>query len=254
MCNLEKWTERAPGARASHTSKYEGLRRFCTAFYQAHFSVSFQIRLFLSPRPTLVIGSFQQASSRDTKNLYVFLQEHRDALRMTESEWKRTIKSPHYMTLRNLNSRHDCMVAYPIMQEFLSAHCRTCQRPKHWPPPVESCALTRLSEVGETSRTQLRGLPARDKGRPTISKQGASNLSPTWPDLDCKNVSNMMLVKPCASQDYVCIQRRSKCLMSHCTRRRLLHICVKSARALPSSSSCSSTTIIGIVAALGLVN
>lgn len=61
-----------------------------------------------------------------------------------------------------------------------------------------------LSEVGETSRTQWRELPARAKGRPTISKQGASNLSrlDVWNPIFLrlvlktlrKNVSNVMLV------------------------------------------------------------
>lgn len=78
-----------------------------------------------------------------------------------------------------------------------------------------------------------------------------------WPDLDSKNVSNLMLKSSWAPQDRVSIQRRSKCFMSrylaeHITGTHVSSICHKSASPpphthLPLRSSCSIKRIISVV-------
>lgn len=75
-----------------------------------------------------------------------------------------------------------------------------------------------------------------------------------WPDLDSKNVSNLMLKSSWAPQDRVSIQRRSKCFMSrylaeHITGTHVSSICHKSASPLSPPPS-THTSHSGVAAVL----
>lgn len=64
------------------------------------------------------------------------------------------------MSLRNLNSRHHCVVAYPIMQDFLSADTHIAIHPTTVPDPAQSldCEADMNGVVFEMAR--VRGLHA----------------------------------------------------------------------------------------------